>query len=915
MNTEPPRRTRFRFPFRTRSSIEREVDDEIRFHLDMREEDLVRAGIEPAEARRQAREEFGDLETARRTMRRTDDQLELRARLIRSWVSVVHDMRYAVLSLLRAPAFALLAIATLSVGIGSATAIYTAVKRIVFDPLPLPEADRIVRLRNEVPRVSPGEEWDMSTAQYFHYLAEARSFDEVGAFNHGPLTVRTSVGTERVHGALVTSGLTRIVGARPILGRSIEPGDDVPGAEPIAVLGEAFWREHFGADPEVLGQALELQDIPLRIVGVVADGSDLPPEPGTAFQQPPAVWGSLGAIDARFAPEGPFYPNHTIPMLARLSPGVSLAEARAELDALTPRLGERYPELYGSVVEQYGFHPTFYPVREYVLGGIAESLWILFGATGLVLLVACANVGNLLVVRAEGRRRELAVRMAVGAGRTAIVRRFIAEALALAVSAGVIGFALAAIGTRLLVSVAPETVPRLNEIRPDLGVGLFALGAALAIAMILPAAPALRTRGMSSRTFLADGERGSTPRAGQHLRSFLLVTQVTLAVVLIVGSGLLIESFRRISDIDPGIDAEGVVTLDLSLPRSGYDQPEEMWRFYQALLRDTRVLPGVTAAGTSQALPFTGSFGCTVQGFDDAGVYERISSLASTNCAAQQHVSPGYFDAAGIPILAGRAFTDLDNDRPVGAVVVSQAFAERFWPGEEPIGKGVAPNGRRSGPFYRVVGVVGDVYGGSPTEDPAIVVYYPHTFLDGGEGAPPREQTLVVRTELSDPLALVGALRAAVGRIDPDVVIGEAREMAELEAAATAQVRFVAILLGTAATIALLLAAVGLYGVVSSIVARRTGEIAIRMAVGARSGQVQRLVVGGTLRLACAGVGIGVATALTTSRLLESLLYEVEPASPRVYVGAMGLLISVAILASWIPARRASRVDPATTLR
>jgi predicted permease len=831
--------------------------------------------------------------------------------------SFVTELRFAVRSLRRSPGFTLVAVLTLALGIGLTTAIYTVVKRVVLDPLPYPQADRLVRLKNLVPGDAPDAEWQMAPAQYYYLGSQARSIEAIGAYDAGGVNLQTPEGAQRARAALVSASTLRMIGARTQLGRSIGAADDARGALPVAVLSDGFWRQEFGADPGVIGRTLDLLGTTVEVVGVLAPGAELPQEPGGA-SQPTDLWLPLSAIDRRFDPNGPFHNEHATPMFARLAPGVDVERAQAEIDRLTARLPEAFPQVYSQrFFDRYGFRTKLYPMKEYVVGGIADSLWILLGAVGLVLLIACANVANLLLVRAEGRRRELAIRTALGASRGALAQQFLAEGLVLALLGGALGMLLAVWGTRALVALAPADFPRLQELRVDGGVMLFALAVALGVALAVAALPILRSgRGAPSAT-LADAGRGMTTGRERHrARSLLVVAQVTLALVLIVGAGLLMESFQRLRAVDPGVDPEGVMTVELHLTGERYGDIPAMWRFYDQVLERVRSIPGVTAAGMSQDLPLDGGFGCTVQGFEDARVTQRLAGSDLTTCAGQEPTTPGYFEAMGIPLLRGRTFTDADNDRPAGgAVVVSRAFAERFWPGEEAIGKGVAPNGRSEGPFYHVVGVVGDVYAGSPTEAPATAIYYPVVRIPDSGGWEPSDMSLVVRTARSDPLALLPRIRAAVREVDPAIPISNAQEMQALVERSMSRVSFTMSLIAIAALMAMLLAAIGLYGVISYLVTRRTGEIGVRVALGAKSWQVERLVLAGSARLVAAGVAAGTLAALALTRVMRGLLYGVAPTHPTAYVAGSLALIAVALLASWIPARRAARVDPTVALR
>jgi predicted permease len=566
-------------------------------------------------------------------------------------------------------------------------------------------------------------------------------------------------------------------------------------------------------------------------------------------------------------------------------------------------------------LDRYAFQPRLYSLKAYVVGDVARNLWILLGAVGVVLLIAAANVANLFLVRIEGRRRELAVRAALGASRGAMARHFLAESLVLSLAGGVLALLLGTWGVRWLVSLAPVSFPRLDEVRLDASVLAFSGAISLMVAVVLTAIAALRRRDLAGIGTLGDGGRTATPgRERQRVRSTLVITQVALALVLIVGAGLLFESFRRLRAVNPGIDPEGVLAMELNLPSARYGSQQERWQFYRAALEGIGAIPGVEAAGFSTALPFTDGYGCTSQGFEDREVSGRIESLDQTMCAGQEPTSPGYFEALGIPLLRGRVFTDADNDNPsTSAVVVSQAFADRFWPGEDPIGKGVAPNGWNDRGFYRVVGVVGDVYPASVQDEPAIVIYYPIVPDSGGFASPAAR--LAVGTSLANPLSVSLAIQRVIAELDPLIPVANIEEMHAIVDRSMSRLSFTLVLLGLAASVALALAAIGLYGVISYVVARRTNEIGVRIALGARPWRVEGLVIIGSLRLVLLGMVAGVVGALGVTRVLQGLLYGVEPTHPAAYAGAAAVLAGVAALASWMPARRAASIDPSEALR
>jgi predicted permease len=815
---------------------------------------------------------------------------------------------------MRTPGFTVIAIGTLALGLGGSAAIYALLNAVVLDPLPYPESDQLVSLRNQVPGVGPDEVWATSTAQYVHFTENAGSFEAIGLYRGLGANIQTPEGPQRAFGWRVTASVFPLLGASAHRGRLIGLDDDVLDGAPVVVLSHGLWRRQFGEDEGVLGQTIQVNDQPFEVIGVLEPGVRIP---GTPAGLAADLWMPMG-IDRN----GFFSNNHVYPMIARLAAASSPQSAEAELELLTGQLPDRFPNAYSqSFFDRYGFRTQVIPLKEAVVGEVSSNLWILFGAVGLVLLIACANVANLFVVRLEGRRRELAIRSSLGASTGTIARQMLSEGLVLSLGGGLVALLIGVWAVPVLASIAPDTLPRLEGVGIDAGTVVFTALLSVLVGIALATYPILRHLGGTDARSLAGG--GRTVSGGperQRLRSALVVAQVALALTLAVGAGLLVESLRRLQAVDAGIQPEGVLAVNIHLTPGRYESDVEIWTAYDQMLDGVRSIPGVTAAGMSEELPLEGGFGCTIQGFEDPAVFERIQAAGMTTCAGEEPTTPGYFEAAGIQVIQGRTFVDADNDAPDrGAVIVSRAFAERFWPGEDPIGKGVAPRGRTVPPFFHVVGVVGDVPANSLDGAPAIAIYYPIVHKPPEEGNwdwwRPTSLNLVIRTELADPASILPAVRGAVETVDPTAPVANARSLEQIVAESTARITFTSILLGIAALTALFLAAVGLYGVLSYVVSGRTREIGIRLAVGAVPANVQRLVVSQSLGLVAIGLVAGLALSIATTRIMEGLLFGVAPTDLATIVGAVALLTIVALLASWIPARRAARVDPAVALR
>jgi putative ABC transport system permease protein len=829
--------------------------------------------------------------------------------------ALLRGFRPTLRSLARSRTFTVTSILTLALGMGAATAIYTLLERVVLDPLPYPQSARLVRLKNPAPGVGKGVEWELSTAQYVYYSQHASTLDKVALYDFDSSILQNTGGrpAQRVQIALATASAFELLGASAERGRMIDARDDTPGTAKVAMLSDGFWRRQFGADAGVVGRTIDLDGEPTQIIGVLAPGVELPPEPGQPAGVAVDVW-----LPRRVNPAGPFYNNHVHRGFARMAPGATLDRVQAELDHITAELPAQFPRVYPvSFIKQYGFHTVAVPLRTYVVGAASRYLWMLLAAVSLVLAIACANVVNLLLLRLDARRRETAVRTALGAGWRDLAGDAFREGMLIAGAGGALALLIALGGIRWLVSLAPQGLPRLDNLHLDGHVCLFAFGLVLLVATILSVGPALQARSVTTHDLLSDGGRTTTTGVQRRrLRSTLVITQMALALVLVTSAGLLLHSFAKLRQVNPGVHPDGVLTLSVILPQQQYDSSYKAWQFYSRLLTAVRALPGVSAAGMSEEIPFEGGYGCTVQAFEDHAVYSHLKDANATTCAGQTPTTPAYFDAMGIPIVQGRALTDADNDDPShGAVVVSKAFADYFWPGENPIGKGVGPSGDEKPPFYHVVGVAGDVHASKINERPALAIYYPMMPVKPGWHWYTSGMQLVVRTTKGDPMSYLPAIRRVVTQLDPGVPLANAEDMTTIVGRSMSQLTFIMTLLGIAGVTALLLAAVGLYGVISYLVARRTNEIGVRLALGAQPAHVRRLVVRDALTLAAAGLVIGVAAALASSRILAGLLYDVAPWDPASYAGAALVLGAVALLAGWIPARRAAAVDPAVALR
>ena len=815
--------------------------------------------------------------------------------------TLTQDLRNGFRTLLRSPSFAAVALIALAVGIGANTAIFSVLNAVILRPLPYQDPGRLVMVRELIPKVGPNP-IPLSAADVVDFAHQNRVFDGVAGFEG--LTFELSGGDqpERVDAARVNAALFPTLGVAPLLGRTFTSEEDQPGRR-VAVLSYGLWQRRFGADPDVVGKTVSLDRMGYTIIGVMPRSFAFPIQ-GLSFFRPASLWVPMAFSSEELKNRGD---NFNIGVVARLKPGVTLARATADAAAIAHGIQETYPaEVRGDLT----LGAVVTPLDEVVVGDVRTLLLILAGAVGFVLLIACANVANLLLTRSAERRKEIAIRAALGAGRLRLLRQFLTESLMLALAGGALGLLVAKWGTDILVALAPASIPRAQESSLDLPVLGFTLALSLLTGLIFGTVPAWT----ASRTHLAEtlkeGGRESTGAPHRRLRGALVVSEVALALVLLISAGLLIKSFVRCRETDPGFQPERLMTMSLALPDSTYKQATQIRSFYRQLIDRTQALPGVKAAGASTDLPLEGAWTriFTVEGY-------HPPPGEQLNMCSHSMILGGYLQALGVPLIRGRIFTDQDRPGSVPVIVVSKSIADRFWPNQDPIGKRLKWGlPQSSDPWLTVVGVVGDVKQAGLDQPTRPHTYEPWAQADDSMVQFASALNLAVRAT-ADPVALAGMVRSQVWSLDKQLAVADVKTMDQVVQESMAPRRFNMFLLAVFAIVSVFLAAIGIYGVISYSVAQRTHEIGVRMALGARRSDVLGLVVREGMASALIGVALGLIGALAITRLMSSLLYAVRPTDPVTFVGVAVLAAAVALLASYIPARRATKLDPMVALR
>jgi len=880
---EPARRLRMLF---RRKQFDHDMDDEMRVHLELREREYVQNGFSPQEAHMAARKNFGNT-------------LALREASHDSWgwawlEHLAQDLRFAFRMLAKNPGFTAVAILTLALGIGANTAIFSVVYGVLLQPLPYKDASRLVVLNETTPKVGTVS---VSYPNFLDWRRQSHAFSQMAAVHDVGFNLAGVTQPENISGEAVSPNFLSMIGVRPFLGRDFDASEEKSGTPPVVLLSYELWQSHMGSDRNAIGRTITLDGRSFTVVGV------LPPNfrslDKTDVMLPIGVWATNNSGEANDRGD-----RGDMIVIGRLAPHVTFAQARTEMEGIAARLAKEYP----ASNDQFGV--ALQSIRDAFVSDARAAILVLFGAVMFVLLIACANVANLFLVRGAARTKEIALRMAFGARRSRIIRQMLTESFVLACLGGVLGLLLAYLGIRGIVALIPMDTLSGASVNLNAAVLLFAAGIIVLAAFIFGLAPAIHSTKPDVQSELKEGGRTASASAAQNkLRGALAIAEISLALILLVGAGLMMKSLYKLMSVNPGFRPDSVLTMEMDLRTQQYSKDPAVLNFWQQVLDRVRALPGVESAATGTVVPLTGNHSRT-----DITIEGMALPKPGNYPHPDYHmVSPGFISTLGIPLLRGRTFADTDSQGAPLVGMVNARLAQQYWPNDDPIGKRFMfghpdPTGKKPPKWITVVGVVGDtkLYG---LANPSRLEIYISSLQYPGS-----DMNLVVKSRI-DPASLISAIRAAVASIDKDQPIFAISTMNQLVSDSLGTRRITLVLLGLFSALALVLAAIGIYGVISYSVAQRTHEIGIRMALGAQHKDVLRMILRQGAKFALAGVAIGVVVSLGLTQLMSSLLFSVSAADPLTFVGVAILLVLVAMLACYIPARRAIRVDPMVALR
>ncbi len=870
-----------------RSRVETEMDEELRSHIRSRADDLERTGLPRAEAERRARVEFGGVERFKEECREATGA--------RAVEELAQDVRFGFRMLRKSPAFTAIAILILAVGIGANTALFSVVNGVLLNPLPFPHPDRLVAIYGTTPGVSAGP---VSYLNFLDWQRETRAFSSLAIYRNQDYNYLATGAARRLSGYQISAGFFSTLGVRPVLGRAFTAADDRIGAAPVVILSGGFWQRQFGSSPGILGKSLNLNGASYTVVGVI-------PSTFTFYGQHHDVYTPIGQwTDSSFRDRRVDVSAHAI---GRLKPGVTLAQAQADMEDVAHSLAVTYPmaDNHSGV--------KLIAMKEDIVGGVRPFLVVLLASVGFLLLIACANVANLLLARSLGRAREFGVRVALGAGHMRVVRQLLTESFLLAGFGGALGLLLAYLGTRAALDLVPGTLPRARHISLDSHVLLFTLGISIVSGILFGLAPSLRASRANPQGILKESGRGSSGER-HRLQGTFVALEVALAVVLLVGAGLMVRTLAALLRVSPGYNPDRAITFDLSLPDAAKATPAETRARLRLFDAKMRQVPGVEAVSVtlgSRPMIHDSSLPFWIEG------QPKPANLQDMHQALFYLVEAGFEKAMGVKLLRGRFITAADNERGPVVIDIDTVFARTYFPHENPVGKYVNLAGFNV--KAKIVGVVDHVrqWGPGPDPESAIEAQFDYPFMQLPDKLMPlaADAVAVVLRTRGDPTRVMASVRRAMAQIDPREVVYDVQTMNEVLADSYAARRFTMILLGVFAALALLLSCVGIYGVISCTVGRGTHEIGLRMALGAQRADVMRLVLGQGARMVLLGLAVGVVAALGLTRLMAGELFGVTPHDPATFAAVAFLLSLVALLACYIPARRATRVDPVVALR
>jgi predicted permease len=878
--------------------VEGELDEELRSFLEMAAEEKMKHGMSRKDALRAVRLERGSLEVTKEVVRSA------------GWESFVEtlwqDLRLATRMLRKNPGFTAVAVLTLALGIGANTAIFGVVNAVLLRPLPFKQPSRLMMLFEGIPKLG-FPKMGFSAPDFAVFERAQKSFESVGVYQNKYFNISGEREPERLMAARISSSVFPMLGAEPMIGRTFTSGEDAPGQN-VVILSYGLWQRRFGADPGIVGRNLELNRQPYTVIGVMPKAFNFPLR-GPQGSEPAELWVPMTFTVTELEGWGTNYMNGA---LARLRPGLAFEQASAEAESLSRSIGSNYPPELTKAFQGAELKVSVNSYHEEVVKSLRTLLLILMAAVVLVLLIACANVATLLVSRAASRQKEVALRTTLGATRVRLLRQMLTESLLLALLGGSLGFALAFWVRTLLLSLVPESVPLPHDIAIGGSVVVFAFAASFLTTVLFGLVPAIQVSAMALHGPLQEGGRSGTPGRSRHgLQGFFVTVEFALALVLLIGSGLLIRSFAKLLETDPGFRPDHVLTLKIPIPSERYTQAVKVRLFYEQLLDRAGNIPGVKAVGLTSDLPLNGCGTIAIQ------IEGRTNAGGETPQAICQTWQVGnYFETLGIPLLKGRSFTLEDRIDAQPVAIVSETAGRQFWPGQDPIGKRI-----RWGvytPWQTIVGIVGDVNDEPLGQQVQLHVYRPYLqmadlFFEDSRFGEVRSMNLAVLSQ-TDPASLTSAVISQIHSLDPDLAVAQIRTMAQIISSSVAGPRFNTLLLGVFAGVALFLAAIGIYGVMAYAITQQTHEIGIRLALGAQPWNVLQLVLRRGLRLAGVGATIGVAAALALTRLMAGLLYDVSATDPVTFSCVVILLLAIALLACYLPARRAMRVDPMVAL-